>query len=75
MERAAGRRPYDRLMLQFRAARDVEDAVPYGDGGEDAALFVGADGDEIGAGGGVIIIRQADLFPFGQVHGTTSVLL
>ena len=24
-----GRRPYDRLMLQFRAARDVEDAVPY----------------------------------------------
>ena len=45
---------------------------PYGDGGEDAALFVGADGDEIGAGGGVIVFRQAELFPFGQVHGTTS---
>ena len=41
------------------------------DGGEDAALFVGTDGDEVGAGGGVIIIRQADLFSFGQIHGTT----
>ena len=42
---------------------------PYGDGGEDAPPFAGADRDEIGAGGGVIVVRQADLFSLGQIHG------
>ena len=39
---------------------------PYGDGGEDAALFMGANGDEAGAGGGIIVLRQADLFSPGD---------
>ncbi len=52
--------------MQFRRAAGSR---PYGDGGENAALFVGADGDEIGAGGGVIVFRQADLFSLGQSHG------
>ena len=41
---------------------------PYGDLGEDAAPFVGADGDEIGAGAAVIVARQANGFPFWQFH-------
>ena len=43
--------------------------LPYGDRREDAASVVGADRDEIGPGGGIIVCPQADLFSLGQIHG------
>ena len=41
---------------------------PYRDGRQDASFFMGADGDEIGAGGGINVVRKPDLFPLGPVH-------
>ena len=43
---------------------------PYRDGRQDASFFMGADGDEIGAGGGIIVVRQPNLFSHGPAHGT-----
>ena len=52
--------------------RDVEDAVPYNDVGQNASSVLRADGDEIGAWAAVIVIRQADSLSLGQIHGTYS---
>ena len=49
--------------------RDVEDAVPYNDVGQNASSVLRADGDEIGAGGGIIVRLQSDSFPLRQIHG------
>ena len=54
--------------MQFWRAADSR---PYGDVRQNAPPVSCAYGDEIGAGGGVIIIRQAELFSLGQIHGTT----
>ena len=55
--------------MQFWRAADSR---PYGDVRQNAPPVSCAYGDEIGARGGVIIIRQADLLSFGQIHGTTT---
>ena len=41
---------------------------PYGDIGENAPSILRAYRDEIGAGGAVIVVRQADLFSLWQIH-------
>ena len=48
------------------------DSRPYGDVREDAPPVAGAYGDEIRAGGGIIVSLQSDSFPFRQIHGHAS---
>ena len=55
--------------MQFWRAADSR---PYGDVRQNAPPVSCAYGDEIGARGGVIIIRQADLFSFGQIQRYTK---
>ena len=62
----------DLLLNEFTDCRQVGfgrgKPLPYGNIREDAPPFVGADGDEIRAGGGIVVFPQANLFSFGQVH-------
>ena len=47
----------------------AEGVGSYGDMGQDAAPILGADRDEIGAGGGIVVCCQTDLFACGEIHG------
>ena len=55
--------------------RDVEDAVPYNDVGQNAFSILRTDRDKISAWRGVIVLRQANLLSFRQILRRISLAL